>query len=50
MGLLYGACDTRDAQSANRISYLIDGDGKIVKAYPKVDAARHPDEVLRDIV
>jgi peroxiredoxin Q/BCP len=49
VGLLYGACDSKDAQCANRISYLIDRDGKIVKAYPMVDAARHPDEVLCDI-
>jgi peroxiredoxin len=28
---------------------LIDEDGKIVKVYPKVQPADHPDEVLRDV-
>jgi peroxiredoxin len=49
VGLLYGACSSKDAKSANRISYLIDGDGKIAKAYAKVDAGRHPEEVLHDL-
>lgn len=46
VGLAYGACDSKDAQYAKRITYLIGPDGTIVKAYPKVDAARHPEEVL----
>ncbi len=49
MGLAYGACNSSDAEYASRISYLIDGGGKIVKAYPKVDAAKHPEEVLKDL-
>lgn len=49
VGLAYGACDSADAQYAKRISYLIDGEGKIVKAYPNVDAAKHPEEVLGDL-
>ena len=48
VGLIYGACDSADAQYANRISFLIDGEGKIVKAYPNVDASKHPEEVLKD--
>ena len=47
VGLTYGACDSADAQYANRISFLIDGEGKIVKAYPNVDASKHPEEVLK---
>ena len=49
VGLAYGACDKADAQYAKRISYLIDGDGRVVKAYPNVDAANHPEEVLKDL-
>ena len=37
------------AGSAKRISYLIGPDGKISKAYPKVNAAAHPEEVLKDL-
>jgi peroxiredoxin len=33
---------------AKRISYLIDEQGNILKAYAKVKPADHPDEVLRD--
>jgi peroxiredoxin len=29
------------------VSYVIGPDGKILAVYPKVDAARHPDEVLK---
>lgn len=49
IGLAYGACDDATAQYANRISYWIGVDGTIKKTYPKVDAARHPEEVLGDI-
>jgi peroxiredoxin Q/BCP len=47
VGLLYGACDRRDASHAKRISYVIDPEGRVAAAYPKVDAARHPEEVLQ---
>ena len=33
-----------------RISYLIDPQGVIVKAYPKVNPLEHASEVLRDVV
>jgi peroxiredoxin Q/BCP len=49
VGLAYGAADTKDAGSAKRISYLIGPDGRIRKAYPKVNAAAHPEEVLKDL-
>ena len=38
-----------DGIFAKRITYLIDPDGKIVKAYPKVDPSTHAEEILRDI-
>jgi peroxiredoxin Q/BCP len=49
IGMAYGACDAPDAATARRISYLIGPDGKILKAYPKVSAAAHPDEILADL-
>jgi peroxiredoxin Q/BCP len=48
MGPAYGACDPPCTGNAKRISYLLDAEGKIVKAYAKVDAQAHPAEVLRD--
>jgi thioredoxin-dependent peroxiredoxin len=48
LGLAYGACDDASAGYAKRISYLIDEQGNILKAYAKVQPADHPDEVLRD--
>jgi peroxiredoxin Q/BCP len=49
IGLAYGACDDPKAGSARRISYVIGPDGRVVKAYPKVNAATHPEEVLKDL-
>jgi peroxiredoxin Q/BCP len=48
LGLAYGATDDPKAGYAKRISYLIGPDGKVRKAYPKVNAA-HPEEVLKDL-
>jgi thioredoxin-dependent peroxiredoxin len=48
LGMAYGACDDPKAGYAKRISYLIDEQGKILRAYPKVQPADHPEEVLRD--
>jgi peroxiredoxin Q/BCP len=49
IGLAYGACDDKGAGYAKRISYVIGPDGKIKKVYPKVNAAQHPEEVLKDL-
>jgi len=46
VGLAYGACDSPDARSARRISYVIGGDGRIRAAYPAVSPASHAREVL----
>ncbi len=43
-----GACDDAKAGYAKRISYLIDEQGRVLKAYPNVKPADHPQEVLRD--
>lgn len=47
--MAYHACEDKEAGSAKRISYWIGPDGVVQKAYPNVDAARHPEEVLADI-
>lgn len=44
--MLYGAADEPSAQFAKRISYLIGPDGRVLKAFPKVNAATHPEEIL----
>ena len=49
VGLAYGAAEEATAQYAKRISYLIGPDGKVKKAYPKVNAAAHPEEILADL-
>lgn len=46
--MAYGACEDPKAGYAKRISYLIDEQGRILKAYPKVRPAEHAEEVLRD--
>jgi peroxiredoxin Q/BCP len=48
-GMAYGACDAPDAGYARRVSFLIDENGVILRAYPNVKAAEHPAEVLKDL-
>ncbi len=50
VGMAYGACDNPTAATARRISYLIGPDGRVLRAYPKVDPPRHPAEVLADLL
>ncbi len=50
IGLAYGACDDAKAGYANRISYLIDEQGKIARAYAQVNPRQHPAEVLADVI
>lgn len=49
IGVAYGAADDATARSARRISYLIGKDGKIRKAWDKVDAGSHPAQVLAEL-
>jgi peroxiredoxin Q/BCP len=46
VGLAYGACDSPDARSARRISYVIGGDRRVKAAYPSVSPGSHAGEVL----
>lgn len=48
MSVAYGVA-TADAAKASRVSYLIDAEGKVLKAYDTVKPADHPDEVLADL-
>ena len=49
LGVAYGAADDAQARSARRISYLIGKDGRIRKAWEKVDATTHPAQVLAEL-
>ena len=49
MGLDYFACTLPEEGYAKRISYLIDSEGYIAKAYGHVKPAEHADEVLKDL-
>jgi len=52
VGTVYGAKRGDDEQYndfAKRISYLIDPDGRIARAYEVADPAAHPGEVLEDL-
>ena len=49
VGLAYGAAEEASAQYAKRVSFLIGPDGTVKKAYPKVNAATHPEEILKDL-
>ena len=46
VSMRYGAAESKDQQYPKRISYLIDPEGRIARAYGNVVPAEHPDEVL----
>ena len=46
IGLAYGAASSPADEYAKRIAYLIDENGKIAEAHPKVDARNYPKEQL----
>jgi peroxiredoxin Q/BCP len=50
VGLAYGACDNPKAAYAERISYLIDEQGRVLRVYPQVDPRIHAAEVLADLL
>ncbi|HEY4490413.1 MAG TPA: peroxiredoxin [Acidobacteriota bacterium] len=49
IGMLYGACDTPAAETARRITYVIDPNGHILQVYGKVKPATHPEEILKTL-
>jgi peroxiredoxin Q/BCP len=49
MGMAYGAADAPDAGYAKRISYVLDEEGRVLHAYPKVKPDGHLDAVLEDL-
>ena len=49
IGLAYGAAESAGAEYAARVSFLIDPEGRIARAYGSVTPAEHPVEVLNDI-
>jgi peroxiredoxin Q/BCP len=49
IGMLYGACDSPDDEYAKRITYVIDPSGMIRDVYGKVNASKHPEELLHSL-
>ena len=47
IGMAYGACKAPSDGYAKRITYVIDENGKIAHALPKVDPSTHTEEMLR---
>ena len=47
--MAYGACDDSRAEYAKRISYVIDPEGRIAQAHPKVSPKSHPREILESL-
>lgn len=46
----YGACDDAKARYPERMSFLIDGEGRVERAYGRVDPRDHAARVLADIL
>jgi peroxiredoxin Q/BCP len=49
IGLAYGAADSEKDEYARRIAYVIDEDGKVAQAHPKVDPASYPHTQLQEL-
>jgi peroxiredoxin Q/BCP len=49
IGLAYGAAESPKDEYAKRIAYVIDENGKIAQAHPKVDARSYPAEQLKTL-
>jgi peroxiredoxin Q/BCP len=49
LGMSYGACDSPKDEYARRIAYVIDENGKIQQAHPKVDSKTYPKEQLASL-
>ena len=50
LAFAYGACTDPRAGWPNRVSFLIDEQGKIARVYEKVDPRNHPASVLADVI
>jgi thioredoxin-dependent peroxiredoxin len=46
----YGACDDIKARYPERMSFLIDADGRIARVYDRVDPRDHAARVLVDVM
>ena len=49
MSVAYGAADSVDDARAKRISYILNGEGKVAMVYASVKPADHPQQVLGDL-
>jgi thioredoxin-dependent peroxiredoxin len=49
IGLAYGAAESPTDEYARRIAYVIDEDGKVAQAHPKVDPASYPHTQLEQL-
>lgn len=49
IGLAYGAAESKKDEYARRIAYLIDENGNIAQAHPKVNPATYPGEQLASL-
>ena len=47
--MAYGAAESEKDEYARRIAYVIDEEGKIAQAHPKVDARSYPKEQLASL-
>ena len=49
LAIAVGAADSAKRLFARRVSYLVGGDGKVLRAYPQVDPSVHARQVLDDL-
>ena len=44
--MAYGTCDSPDARTPKRMTFVIGPDGKVLQAHPQVNAREHPETLL----
>lgn len=49
IGLAYGACASPTARFADRVTYVIGPDGRILQAHPRVSPGSHAAELLASL-
>ena len=47
--MAYGTCDSPEAKTPKRMTFVIGPDGKIIQAHTQVNAREHPEELLKTL-
>ncbi|MSS71230.1 MAG: peroxiredoxin [Candidatus Latescibacteria bacterium] len=49
IGMAYGACDSPDAKTPKRMTFVVGPDGKLLQVHAQVNAREHPEALLKTL-